>query len=560
MSRFFLYLSYGFLAFLLLPLIVLIVGSVFVIDSFESSFGKFGFDNYRIAWDFLGSFRIFWDSIQFAFWSSLAATSFGVVIAWFYQRTDLRFRGIVASLCLLPMFVPGVIYTYAWILLASPDIGMLNGLSRLLSIETSLLNIYSFSGMVWVESLRSAPMVLLIVGAVLRSLDSRQEQAALLAGASNIQVFFRITLPLLLPTIGAAFLLLFIRAIGTFEVPAMLGGPIGIEVLSYGLYQSFLNYPLDTGPVAASAVPLLIIALVLVFIHERLVKGRSYQLSAAFSQASSARVSLGKSRTPVSTLMLVIVLCLTFLPLAAVVWSSLQPYFSQPSLEALSNLSLAAFRDVLQTPTILAASLNTLKFSAVAATLVVVGGIVFAWVLERVSTRGKLFIEPAIDMLLAIPGIVIGLAILLFNTRLNTGLYGTSVLMVLAFMTKYIPQGLRFLRSGLNQIPIPLEQAARCSGASEWQVLSRISLPLLAPAIISAWLYIAMLCAKDLSTALLLYTPGEEVLSVVLWQYWESGQVAELSALSVLLLVPVLAGVGLYKLVNIGRRMAHAKD
>lgn len=558
MSKFFEFLSYFLLTLLLLPIVLLVIGSVFVYEGFDSAFGSFGFDNYRIAWEFLGSFRIFWDSMQFAFWSSLLATGYGVVIAWFYQRSDMLFRKTMGALCLLPMFIPGVIYTYAWIILASPDIGMLNGFSRYLFFQISPFDIYSFPGMIWVESLRSAPMVLLIVGAVLRSLDSRQEQAALLAGASNFQVFFKITLPLLLPTIGAAFLLLFIRAIGTFEVPAMLGGPIGVEVLSYGLYQSFLNYPLDTGPVAASAVPLLLIALVLVFIHERLVKGRSYQLSAAFSQSSNSRLALGRRRLLLSVVMLCTGFGVTLLPLIAVVWSSLQPYFSQPSVEALTNLSFEAYRNVAQSPVIIAAVINTLKFSAIAASLIIVGSVVFSWVLERMKTKGRLVIEPTIDMLLAVPGIVIGLAILFFHTRLNTGLYGTSVLMVLAFITKYIPQGLRFIRSGLNQIPVPLEQAARCSGANDWQVVSKITLPLLVPAMLSAWMYIMMMCAKDLSTALLLYTPGEEVLSVVLWQYWESGQVAELAALSVMLLIPVLTGVGLYSLRNIGKRALHA--
>ncbi|MEX0617895.1 MAG: iron ABC transporter permease [Pseudohongiellaceae bacterium] len=555
MTRVFSYLSLLLIVFLFLPLAGLLVSSFYSTDI--SGSGSFGTENYQIASEIVGNLDALGWSVAFAAGSALLATVMGTATAWLFQRTDIPFRRSILILTLVPMFIPGVIYTYSWILLTSPEIGLLNKLIRLTG-QQSPLDIYSFAGMVWVDGIKSAPMVVLIVGAMLRSFDPQQEMAARLAGASIPKIFFSITCPLLLPAIGASFLLLFIRGIGTFETPAMLGGPIGIELLSYNVYRAFLDYPLSTGPVAASSMPLLLLALFLVFIHERLVKPRNYQISKAYSVETSARLLMGSARIPLGAGFLLLSIAVSVLPLSVVFWSSLNPYFIQPSLESLGNLSFEAYREIFASSRVADASVLTLKLSGIAATAIVAAGIIMAWVMERTRHVTASFIEPSVDTLLAVPGIIIGLAILVLHTRFDTGLYGTSTLLFLVYLTKHLPQGLRFVRAGLAQVPQDLEQAARCSGAGETRVLTRITIPLMVPAAFAGWLYVITLCARDLSGALLLYSPGEEVLSVLLWQYWESGQIMQLSALSMLFLLPLVIVAAVVRFITKETGFSHA--
>lgn len=489
-----------------------------------------GLHHHIRAWQAPGAVAAIGNALRFALGSALLATLLGALAAWLYERTRLPGRRLLALAMLAPLFVPGALYSYAWVLLASPRIGVLN-----LPFAAPPFNVYGHAGMAWVEGLHATPMVFLLAAAMLRSLDPERELAAQVSGASLWQTATRITLPMLAPVLGSAFLLVFIRAVGTFEVPAMLGLPAGIDVISSRIFQALRDHPGETGPAAAYAVALLVLTVLAIAIHERLVRARLPLAAQAFGGDPGQRLELGRARLPLGALALSLSVLVALLPLLAVLWSSVQPYYAVPGAQALQRLTLSGFREVLSSGQVAEAAWNTARLAAAAATLIMAAGLAAAWLMDRTAVAGRQALEPAINSVLALPGVVLGIAILVFHTMLDTGLHGTGTILLLAYLTRFLPYGLRYGRAALGQVPRELEQAAHCSGAGSWQTLRRVTLPLLVPGLLAGWMFVAIVAIRELSSALLLYTPGNEVVTVVFWQYWENGQLTELSALSVLL-------------------------
>lgn len=492
-----------------------------------------------------GLLRALANSLSFAAGATLVATVVGCSTAIVFTRVQLAGRKLFIALALVPLFLPGALYTLAWVFLASPSIGVLN--QALAALGLPRLDVYGLAGMAWVEGVHAAPMVFVLVAAMLRSVHTEQEQAARLAGASALQTLRLITLPLVAPAVGAAALLVFMRAMGTFEVPAMLGLPRGWEVLSSRIYGAITQHPGDLGPAAAYATLLLAITLVGVALLEWRW-GRRQDLAAHQFAPRSQAVLVP---TPVMQVLLMSVvaawlLLTTVAPLAVLLFAALQPYYTTPGQltegALAAHLSLAGFERVMQAPVVRQALLNTLLLAGSAAAAVMALGLLMAWLREQGPRALRLVLDTSLHSALALPGMVLAVALLVFHVSSPLGLYGSLWLLALAYATRLLPHGVRYGRAALAQMPAELDAAARCCGAP-WQVRVReIHAPLMLPVLAAGWLFAMALGARELSTALLLYTPGGEVVPVVFWQYWEGGQLQDLAALSVLFVV-VLLGV-----------------
>ena len=532
------------LALLLAPLASL-VGSSFQEQTATHAQGfQLGLHHYLQAWnadDIVGAIV---NSVRFAFSSALLAVALGASTAWLAERTQLPLRRTLSLAMLVPLFIPGALYSFAWVLVGSPRIGLLNQ-----PFEHPVITIYGHSGMAWVEGLHAAPLVFLLSTALLRSLDPQREQAARLAGATLWQTFTRITLPVLIPVLSSAFLLVLVRSVGTFEVPAMLGLPAGVDVLSSRIFRALRDNPGDTGPAAAYATLLLLLSVLVIILHQRWARPEHDLASHQFALGIHTRLALGVWTFPLGIYSAILASIIAWLPLAAVVWSSLLPYYQTPDAgnwsALLSQASLTGYQQVLSSDIVRSAAWQTLQLASLAATLIMLAGLVAAWAIDRQSSRSARWLEPAMHSVLALPGMVLGMALLILHTQWSGGHYGTVWLLVLAFVTRFLPYGLRYGRSALAQVPRELESAALCHGASNLQTWLRITLPLLLPGMLAGWLYVVAMSARELSSSLLLYTPGKEVITVVFWQFWENGQIMQLSALSVLFLFSLSLVAGL---------------
>ena len=482
------------------------------------------------------------DSLRFAGGAALISFCVGTLLAWLNERTNAPFKRLFFALSIVPLIIPGVLFAVAWIFLGSPKIGLVNiALQAVFRTTFVFVDVYSLSGMAFVEGLHYAPMAFLMMTAALRAMDPALEEAALVSGASVASVALRITLRMVAPVAFATLLLLFIRALESFEVPALLGLPAGIPVFTSAIYAAAHRYPGDVGLASAYAVALLAVTSAGLWLQSRLAARSERRGSLAGRGYRHRLVDLGGWRWPAAALVVVYFLLIVGLPFLVLLWSSFQRFYAVPSMVALHSLTLDPYRFVAAFPSIARATLNTAVLAVATATAVMLVTSVIAWVVVRTRGSGGRLLDALASVPVAFPGLVLGLAVMVFYLHVDIGVYGTLWILFIAYVTRFLPYGLRYSSASMLAIHRELEESAAMSGASWWVTFRLIVLPLLRPGLVAGWIYIAIVCVRELSSSILLYGPDSEVLSIVIWELWENGQYVELSAVGVLMMVALFA-------------------
>jgi len=494
--------------------------------------------NYVTAYGSSDTWQLFWTSIQFASGTALLAFLLGTTLAWMNERTNTPFKSVFFALAVIPLIIPGILFTVAWILLASPQIGIINlVMQSWLGLEEPPFNIYSLRGMIWVDGLHYSPMAFLLMSAAFRAMDPSLEESATMSGANILQVARRITLRLTWPAIIATILILFVRAIESFEVPALLGLPAGIEVFTSAIYQAVHRYPSQVGLASAYAVALLLITTGGVYWVSKL-SGRGSQYATMTGKGFRPRqIDLGRWRWATASIFIVYFLLIVVLPFAVLLWSSFQRFYAVPSMEALQNLTLDSYRFILDYPNLTRTIWNSVALALGTSTIVMLVTSVICWIVVKTSIPGRWLLDGVASLPIVFPGLVLGLAIMVFYLNVDVGVYGTIWIMLIAYVTRFMPYGLRYTNTSMVQIHKELEESAAMSGASWSTTFRRIILPLLKPGLLAGWIYVMIVSIRELSTSILLYSPDTQVISIVIWELWENGQYVELSALGVLFII-----------------------
>ena len=454
------------------------------------------------------------------------------------ERTNTPFKSVFFALSMIPLVIPGILFTVAWILLASPQIGILNLVMQgWFGLQEPPFNIYSLPGMIWVDGLHYSPMAFLLMSAAFRAMDPSLEESATMSGANIFQVARRVTLMLTWPAIVATILILFVRSIESFEVPALLGLPAGIEVFTSAIYQAVHRYPSQVGLASAYAVALLLITTGGVYWVSRL-SGRGSQYATMTGKGFRPRqIDLGRWRWATAGIFIVYFLLIVVLPFAVLLWSSFQRFYAVPSMEALQHLTLDPYRFILAYPNLGRTVWNSVALAFGTATIVMLVTSVICWIVVKTSIRGRWLLDGVASLPIVFPGLVLGLAIMVFYLNVDVGVYGTIWIMLIAYVTRFMPYGLRYTTTSMVQIHKELEESAAMSGASWITTFRRIILPLLKPGLLAGWIYVMIVSIRELSTSILLYSPDTQVMSIVIWELWENGQYVELSALGVLFII-----------------------
>jgi iron(III) transport system permease protein len=438
----------------------------------------------------------------------------------------------------IPLIIPGILFTVAWILLGSPKIGIINlVLQRLFETDAVFINVYSLGGMIWVDGLHYSPVAFLLMTAAFRAMDPSLEESAIMSGAGILQVARRVTLPLAWPAIFATLLILFVRAIESFEVPALLGLPVGLQVFTSAIYQAVHRYPSQIGLAAAYAVTLLAITSVGVYLQSRFSTGGSRYATMTGKGFRPRTIDLGRWRYLTTAIFLAYFLFIVVLPFLVLLWSSLQKFYSVPSMEALHRLTLDPYRTIIDYPNLLRAVWNSLLLAVASATIIMLVTAVICWIVVKTRMPGRWLLDNFASLPMVFPGIVLGLAIMILYLTIPIGIYGTIWIMLIAYVTRFMPYGLRYNTTSMLQIHKELEESAAMSGASWTTTFWRVIIPLLKPGLVAGWIYIVIVSIRELSSSILLYSPGTEVVSIVIWELWENGQYVELSALGVMLIL-----------------------
>ena len=525
-------------AWLALVPLVFLVWQSFLTPQTATRPAVFTLENYRTAYFSAETFRLFFNSVQYAAGTAVFALVVGTSLAWMNERTNTPFKRLFFALSIIPLVIPGILFTVAWIMLASPKIGILNvWMQWAFDTDTVFFNIYTLTGMIWTDGLHYSPMAFLLMTAAFRSMDPSLEESALMCGAGVLQIAWRITLKLAWPAALASLLILFVRSLESFEVPALLGLPVGIQVYTSSIYQAIHQYPSQIGLAASYAITLLLITSFGIYMQSRL-SYHSSRFSTVTGKGFRPRtIDLGNWRYLTAGLFVLYFLVIVLLPFLILVWSSLQKFYSAPSWAALSRVTLDSYRTILDYPQFWSTVRNSLFLAFTTATVIMLLGAIISWVVVRTKIKGRWLLDNVASLPLVFPGLVLGLSIMICYLYLDIGVYGTIWIMLIAYVTRFLPYGTRYASTSMMQIHKELEESAAMSGASWGLTFRRVVLPLLKPGLLAGWIYVLIVSIRELSSSILLYSPGTEVVSIMIWELWQNGQYVELSALGVMLIV-----------------------
>lgn len=531
------------------PLVFLGVGSL----SSELSHGSIGeltLQNYVNAYGDRRVIGLIFNSLTFALGSSLVALVFGTGLAWITERTDTPLRSAFLAVSLIPLIMPGVLFAIGWILLIGPRAGILSGWWRDLTGLGLPLDIFSLPGMIVIAGIHWAPLAFLIMSAAFRSQDPALEEAALMCGGSRLSAARRVVLPLTVPALLSLLLLLILRGLETFEVPGLIGLPAGVEVFSSKIYLAVSQLPADYGLGGAYAVMLLAITAIGVAIYSRLTKDASRYATVTGKGFRPAITRLGKWRILTASILVAYFLLVVVLPALAILWNSFMPFTTQPSVESAKMWTLEHYDTALTAEQTGRSVLNSVVLSVGSATVIVLFGAVLAWLTVRSRIRGAVVLEHLSATALVFPGVVVGIALIWVYLTLPVGIYGTIWILFIAYLTRYLPFGLRFASSSMMQMHVELEEASLTSGATALQSFRRVTLPLIWPGLAAGWLYIVVVSMSELSSAIFLWSPPNWVVAVVMFDYWSNGDSGPVYALGSMLIIALVGLTIAYGKVN----------
>lgn len=517
------------------------IATVFV-ASFQTAFlspgSEWTLQNYVENFTDAAYVHLIVNSVIYAAGTTVVATSLGAALAWLLMRTDIKFKTFIFLSASLPFFVPGLLNTFANIFLFSPEIGILNYVTeKLLGVRP--FAIYSMAGMIFVQAIHLTPIAFAMLVGIFQSMDITLEESARASGASNFQVLRHITLKLAAPGLFSAALLIFVETISSFEVPALIGVPGRTFVFVSQIYEALTGYPQDFGAAGTLSTLVMAISIGGIVLSKRLSSGGRSYATITGKGFKPYPMRLG-AWTPLAFIFVSgYFLVAIVLPIGVLLWFSFLPGYEPPTMAALSRMSLVNYARVIQTPRILDALTNSLQVTLSASAIVMALTTIASYVTVKTRLRGRGILDGLIFIPIAIPGTVLGVSVLFWYLMapLPFALYGTLTIIVIGFVTLYLPYGMRFMTPAMIQVSAEMEEAARASGAPFLRTMVSIYLPLLSSSLIGGFLLIFVLSFREVSASVFLFAQGTELFSLAIYDLWGEGLFGLVSALGIMMIV-----------------------
>jgi len=531
----------GAIAFVLylagVPLVMLLYGSVRSAPIGEPG-ATYTIQNYVKAYFDKEFYFLLLNSIYYGLGTCTLTFLIGTFLAWVSERTNTPLKKLFVVMSLIPFIIPGILSTISWILLLSPKIGLINLVVKdFLGLESAPFNIYTMWGMIWAESIHLYPLVFLLMSAAFRNMDTSLEEAALTAGSSTFSTFCCVTLPLMRPAMFSVLLINFIRGIEAFEVPALIGVPAKISVFTTKIFLAIHQFPSDFGLAGAYAVTLLVISTTGVLIYGRITRREERYATVTGKGYRPRVIDLGVWKYLTLGVSFLIFFLAVILPVFVLLWSSFIPYYGVPSRELMEKMTWANYQYILNYPLALTAFKNSFYLSVGSATLVMLLTSLIAWITVKTKLPGRALLDNMTFIPIAMPGIVLGVSLIWVYLTLPIPIYGTIWVLLLAYITKFMPYGIRAASASMIQINKELEEASLTAGGTWFQTFRKVILPLLMPGFTAGWIYISIIALRELSTSILLYSYNSTVLSIMAFDLWEGGQYTYVCALGVLMVL-----------------------
>jgi iron(III) transport system permease protein len=468
------------------------------------------------------------NSLILGAWTSFFSVLIGVPLAWAVSRTNVPGKGLIQLTATLSYIAPPFLTAIAFVNLFSPNAGLVNVFLRdVLGLGFSF-NIFTMSGLVLVTVLHTFPFVFLLASSALQSVDASYEEAAQILGASKLRTALVITGPLVAPAILSGTLLAFVNAIALFGSQAIIGLPGRIVTLPTRIYSLF-DYPPQYG--LASALSLLFVAITILalYLQRAFLAKRSY-VTLAGKGARPQIIDLGPARWLVLAFCVAVFIVAVVMPFGTLIAVSLSGSWG---VNFWSGLTLAHYRFILfEYDVTQRAILNSLMLATIAATFAALLGAIVSWIDLRTKLPGRKVLDYVALVPLGLPGIVMAVAIIQFWLAMPIALYGTFAILLLAYVGRYVPLGVRAANSSLQQVDPSLEESARILGASWGHTMREITLPLIRPGLFAGWLLVFVPVIQELSASILLFSSSSITLAVAVYNLYETGYTEPVAALA----------------------------
>jgi iron(III) transport system permease protein len=427
------------------------------------------------------------------------------------------------------------------VLLLNPTNGILNQLATSL-FGVALFNIYGIAGLIFVESLVLSPLAYLIIAAALRGMDPSLEESAKTSGSTELGVALRITFPLIRPAVLAAATLNFVRAAESFDTPAIVALPARIELFTTKMFREAIgSFPTNHNLAATYGVGLVTLVFMFVYLYRRYTAEVERFATVTGKGFRPHQIDLRAWKYPASVIALVILVLIVILPFVTLVLVSLMPFYQTLSWPALKGLTLRHYVNLSADDRVYSAFLNSLFLATVGATVCILFAAVISYITIKTKVAGRGFLDALAFVPWAFPGTALAIGILWAYINFPIPIYATLWILMVAYITRYLPYGLRSVSSTIIQIHKDLEEASATCGAGLTTTMRRILFPLMRPGIVAGWIILATFFIREFSCSMFLYSPGAEPLGPLIYFYYEEGAFGAMAGVGVVtMLVSVL--------------------
>lgn len=496
----------------------------------------YGLDNFALLPNYS---EIMLNTLGVAFAATVMALVFGFVIAWILSRTNVPMRAALEQLMAVPYYVTPLLGALAWALLASPESGFINQIARALGAKEALFDVTGPLGIAWVMALFEGSVAFVMISAVMKSMDPALEEASQVIGAGRLRTMLRVTLPLVAPGVLGATIYVFAEMLGSFSAALVLGSPNRFYVITTAIYQLVSQYPPRLPLAAAMGVSLFVVMFAMIFLYRRVTRSRSYVTVSG--KAFRPRVmDVGNLRWVLFAVCVLYLTMAVFLPMATLAFASLQRLataFPKPG-----DFTIEHYRTAFSLNAVRSAMGNSLLLGFLTATIGIVLTGLIAWMIQRSRLPGRNVLEYIVMFPQAVPRLVFAFGMMWAWLVFPLPVYGTLWILLIAYLTVFLPLGVRTISGVLVQLDKSLEECGEVCGASWGYRLRTITMPLLRPGLIAAWLLIFVASVRELGASILLMGPNSKVLTPAIVEAFFSSS-SELTAAMALIQTAVVGAV-----------------
>ncbi len=499
-------LAVGFLV--ILPLVFLVEESLNTGDPMLFPPEAYGIRNYLAIFD--EDINVLINTVVIAVMATVMAILIGFTLAWILTRTNVPGRATLERLMELPYYMTPLVGALAWAVIAGPKSGFANQLWKGAGGGGDLVDIYTHFGIAWVMALFEGTVAFVMISASMKSMDPALEESARVMGASKLRTTLTVTLPLVMPGVLGATLFVFAEMLGSFAAALVLGIPGRIYVITTAIWDSTLSYPPDYGRASAMGLALFVVMFGMLTFYRRVIARGSF--ATITGKAFRPRpMDMGRLAWLLFAFCMLYILLAVVLPIGALVMTSFQRFATVILSQA--EFTLANYQTALSLGPVRTALGNSLMLGLGVASVGVLVMVILVWIIYRSQLVGRGAVEYLVMFPQAVPRLVFGLALLWAWINIPIPIYGTLWLLALAYFTVMLPLGVRTLAGVVLQIDKSLEECARVCGAGWVYQMRTVTLPLLKPGILAAWLLIFMACVRELGASVFLMGPNAKVIA-----------------------------------------------